>query len=237
VTSGTGGKAAVPPTAAAASAPRPPARPAPPRIADQPAGVAPRAVSAWNIANALTVLRLVLVPVFVAALFAGSGQDRGWRVVACLLFAIASVTDRIDGDLARRRGLVTEFGKLADPIADKALVGAALIGLSVLGDLPWWVTVVMLARELGVTLLRLWVIRHGVIPASRGGKVKTLLQAVAIGLFVLAPLASWLEPLAWTFMIIAVVVALATAADYVARAVQLRRRTRPESEFVSAPDR
>jgi CDP-diacylglycerol--glycerol-3-phosphate 3-phosphatidyltransferase len=175
--------------------------------------------------------------VFVAALFAGSGQDRGWRVVACLLFAIASVTDRIDGDLARRRGLVTEFGKLADPIADKALVGAALIGLSVLGDLPWWVTVVMLARELGVTLLRLWVIRHGVIPASRGGKVKTLLQAVAIGLFVLAPLASWLEPLAWTFMIIAVVVALATAADYVARAVQLRRRTRPEWEFVSAPDR
>jgi len=208
-----------------------------PRVADDPADVAPHAVSAWNIANALTVLRLVLVPVFVAALFAGSGQDRGWRIVACILFAVASVTDRIDGDLARRRGLVTEFGKLADPIADKALVGAALIGLSVLGDLPWWVTVLMLARELGVTLLRFWVIRHGVIPASRGGKVKTLLQAIAIGLFVLIPLGSWLEPVAWTFMIMAIVVALATAADYVARAVQLRRTTRAASEFGSAPDR
>ena len=106
--------------------------------------------------------------------------DRDWAV-----FAVASITDRFDGELARKRSLVTEFGKLADPIADKALVGAALIGLSLLGDLPWWVTVVMLVREVGVTVLRFWVIRHGVIAASRGGKVKTLLQAVAIGLFVL----------------------------------------------------
>ena len=101
---------------------------------------------------------------------------------------MASVTDRVDGELARRRGLVTDFGKIADPIADKALIGAALIGLSLLGELPWWVTVVVLVREIGVTLLRFLVIRHGVMPASRGGKVKTLLQAVGIGLLVL-PLA------------------------------------------------
>ena len=101
------------------------------------------------------------------------------------MFAVASVTDRVDGELARRRGLVTDFGKIADPIADKALIGAALVGLSLLDELPWWVTVVVLVREIGVTLLRFLVIRHGVMPASRGGKLKTLLQAVAIGLLVL----------------------------------------------------
>ena len=158
------------------------------RPSPDPIGDPPDTVSAWNIANALTVFRLALVPVFVVALFAAVGHDLGWRVLAWAVFAVASITDRIDGDLARKRNLVTEFGKLADPIADKALIGAALIGLSVLGDLPWWVTVVVLARELGVTLLRFWVIRHGVIPASRGGKLKTLLQAVAIGLYVLPPI-------------------------------------------------
>lgn len=198
-------------------------RPTLPKLTDDPAAAPPSPVSAWNIANALTVLRLALVPVFIAVLFAGSGHDQGWRALACALFAIASVTDRIDGDLARRRGLVTEFGKLADPIADKALVGAALIGLSVLGDLPWWITVLVLAREVGVTLLRFWVIRHGVLPASRGGKLKTLLQAIAIGLFLLIPLGGWLRPIAWTVMVIALVVALATGVDYVTRAVRLRR--------------
>lgn len=103
------------------------------------------------------------------------------------------ITDRIDGSLARSYGAVTEFGKLADPIADKMLMGAALIGLSMLGDLPWWVTVVILTREIGITLLRFAVIKHGVIPASRGGKLKTLVQAVAIGLFIL-PLHNWPAP-------------------------------------------
>ncbi|TAM93546.1 MAG: CDP-diacylglycerol--glycerol-3-phosphate 3-phosphatidyltransferase [Jatrophihabitans sp.] len=180
------------------------------------------AVSAWNIANALTVLRLVLVPVFVIVLFHGGGHDTPWRIAAWAVFALASVTDRLDGDLARRRGLVTDFGKLADPIADKALVGASLIGLSVLGDLPWWVTVVILVREVGVTGLRFWVIRHGVIPASRGGKLKTLLQAVAIGLFVLPPW-GWLRDIAWVVMVAAIVVTVVTAGDYVRRAVVLRR--------------
>jgi CDP-diacylglycerol--glycerol-3-phosphate 3-phosphatidyltransferase len=147
----------------------------------------------------------------------------GWRVAAWAVFAVASITDRIDGDIARKRGLVTEFGKLADPIADKALIGAALIGLSALHDLAWWVTIVMLVREIGVTLLRFWVIRHGVIPASRGGKLKTLLQAVATGLFILIPLGAWLKPVAWIFMAAAVAVALVTGGDYVARALRLRR--------------
>jgi CDP-diacylglycerol---glycerol-3-phosphate 3-phosphatidyltransferase len=132
------------------------------------------------------------------------------------------VTDRFDGEIARKRGLITEFGKLADPIADKALVGAALIGLSLLHQLPWWVTVVILVREVGVTVLRFWVIRHGVIAASRGGKVKTLLQTVAIGLFVLPPYA-WLRDIAWVVMIAAIVVAVLTGLDYVGRALRLRR--------------
>ncbi len=205
---------------------RPTPKPTLPKLTDDPIGDPPSPASAWNIANALTVFRLLLVPVFVVTLFAHGGHDELWRVLAWTVFAVASVTDRIDGDIARKRGLVTEFGKLADPIADKALIGAALIGLSLLHDLPWWVTVVVLVREIGVTLLRFWVIRHGVIPASRGGKVKTLLEGVATGLFVLLPVGSWLKPIAWTFMVAAVVVALATGVDYVARAVRLRRVAR-----------
>jgi CDP-diacylglycerol--glycerol-3-phosphate 3-phosphatidyltransferase len=187
------------------------------------------AVSAWNIANALTVFRLLLVPVFVVVLFHGTGHETAWRFAAWAVFAVASVTDRLDGDIARKRGLITEFGKLADPIADKALVGASLIGLSVLGDLPWWVTVVILVREVYVTLLRFWVIRHGVIPASRGGKLKTLLQGVAIGLFVL-PQWGWLRIIAWVVMIAAIVVAVVTAVDYVQRALALRRNGRAPAQ-------
>jgi CDP-diacylglycerol---glycerol-3-phosphate 3-phosphatidyltransferase len=199
----------------------------PPRFdleADEPDPISavPDPVSAWNLANALTIFRLVLVPVFLVALFHGTGHETAWRIAAWAVFAVASITDRIDGELARKRNSVTEFGKLADPIADKALVGAALIGLSILQDLPWWVTVVILAREVGVTVLRFWVIRHGVLAASRGGKLKTLLQGVAIGLFVL-PEWGWLRDVAWVVMIAAIVVALVTGFDYVGRAVRLRR--------------
>lgn len=173
-------------------------------------------------ANALTVFRLALVPVFLWALLHDGGEDAWWRVAAWAAFAVASITDRVDGQLARRRGIVTDFGKIADPIADKALVGAALIGLSVLGELPWWVTVLVLVREIGVTLLRLVVIRHGVMPASRGGKVKTLLQTVALGLLVL-PTEGWVTTAALTVMGVAVVVTVVTGVDYVVRAVTLRR--------------
>ena len=101
------------------------------------------------------------------------------------MFAVAAITDRFDGELARRRGLVTAFGTLADPIADKALTGSALIGLSMLGMVPWWATLLIMGREIGITLLRFAVLRHGIIAASRGGKAKTLVQMIAIGLYLL----------------------------------------------------
>ncbi len=172
-----------------------------------------------NLANALTGVRLVLVPVFLVVLFVGDGHETYWRVIAFIVFAVAVITDRFDGALARSYGMVTEFGTLADPIADKALIGAALIGLSVLGDLPWWVTVVILVRELGVTVLRLAVLRRGIIPASRGGKLKTLVQAVAIGLFVLPLSDGWLTG-AWVIMLAAVVLTVITGVDYFVSAVR-----------------
>ena len=189
----------------------------------EPAAVVPaQRAGTWNIANGLTMLRLALVPVFAALLLQDDGNSDAWRVAATVVFGVASFTDRIDGNLARSRGLVTPFGQVADPIADKALTGTALVGLSVLDLLPWWVTIVVLVREVGVTLLRLVVIRHGVIPASRGGKLKTLLQALAIGLLLL-PLEGWLRTVALVVMAAAVAVTLVTGADYVLRAVRLRR--------------
>ncbi|MGO8960224.1 MAG: CDP-diacylglycerol--glycerol-3-phosphate 3-phosphatidyltransferase [Streptosporangiaceae bacterium] len=170
-----------------------------------------------NVANALTVLRLVIVPVFVWFLLDGG---TGARVLAFVAFAVASITDLLDGELARRRSLITDFGKIADPIADKALTGSALITLSYLGELPWWVTAVIVSRELAVTGLRFWVIRHGVIAASRGGKIKTMLQVIAISLYVLPWHIALLQEL---IMAAAVVVTLATGADYTFRAVRLRR--------------
>jgi CDP-diacylglycerol--glycerol-3-phosphate 3-phosphatidyltransferase len=170
-----------------------------------------------NVANALTVLRLALVPVFIGLLVAGGP---GSRAAAFVAFAVASVTDLLDGELARRRNLITDFGKIADPIADKALTGSALVTLSILGELPWWVTVVILVRELAVTALRFWVIRRGVIAASRGGKLKTLLQVIAISLYIL-PWRIWLER--QLFMGAAVVVTVITGIDYTVRAVRLHR--------------
>ena len=188
-------------------------------------GETPRPVPLLNIANVLTVSRLVMVPFFLLALFTGGGTDLFWRLVAFGLFVAASITDRIDGDLARKHGLVTDFGKIADPIADKALTGSALVGLSILGDLPWWVTIVIAVRELGVTLLRFWVIRHGVIPASRGGKAKTLLQIVAIGCYLL-PLPPALVFVRWVTMGAALLLTVVTGVDYVVRAIRLRARGR-----------
>jgi CDP-diacylglycerol--glycerol-3-phosphate 3-phosphatidyltransferase len=193
-----------------------------------PAGADPAAlpatpgVSIWNIANALTFVRLLLVPVFAVLLLHDGGRQGHWRVAATVVFGVASLTDRFDGELARRRGLITDVGKIVDPIADKALIGTALVGLSWLDQLSWWVTVVVLVRELGVTALRFVVIRHGVMPASRGGKVKTFLQASAIGLYLLPLHGQW-QTLAAVVMAAAVVVTLVTGADYVARAMTLRR--------------
>jgi len=170
-----------------------------------------------NLANGLTMLRFALVPVFVLFLLAGGTAS---RIAAFVVFGVASATDLLDGQLARRGGMITDFGKIADPIADKALTGSALITLSALGDLPWWVTAVIGVREVGVTVLRFWVIRHGVIAASRGGKIKTVLQILAIELYILPIHASLLRSAA---MAAAVAVTVVTGADYVVRALRLRR--------------
>ena len=181
------------------------------------ARTAPASPRLVNLPNGLTVLRLVLVPIFVAFLVDGG---TGSRIVAFFVFGVASVTDLLDGQLARRSGMITDFGKIADPIADKALTGSALITLSALGELPWWVTGIILVREVAVTVLRFWVIRHGVIAASRGGKIKTVLQMTAIGLYIL-PIDIGLARSA--LMAAAVAVTLVTGVDYVARALRLRR--------------
>ncbi|OPG14826.1 CDP-diacylglycerol--glycerol-3-phosphate 3-phosphatidyltransferase [Microbispora sp. GKU 823] len=179
-----------------------------------------RRVSTWNIANALTIARLAIVPVFTVFLFV---EGEGWRLAALGVFLLASLTDQLDGWLARKYALITDFGKIADPIADKALIGAALLSLSYLGEIPWWVTVVIIAREAGVTLLRFLVIRHGVIPASYGGKVKTVLQIVAIALYVVPGVPDLVR---WAAMGLALVVTVGTGADYVVRAVRLRQVAR-----------
>ena len=188
-----------------------------------PAATPPQSARVVNLPNALTLVRLALVPVFAALLLADGGVDDERRYWATVVFALAIITDRYDGMIARRRGQVTEFGKLADPIADKALTGTALIGLSVLELLPWWVTLTILVREVGVTLLRFWVLRHGVIAASRGGKAKTVVQALAIGLYTL-PLDGLFGTARWWVMAVAVVLTVVTGLDYVREAVKLRRQ-------------
>ncbi|OLT45060.1 CDP-diacylglycerol--glycerol-3-phosphate 3-phosphatidyltransferase [Serinicoccus sp. CNJ-927] len=178
---------------------------------------APERVSSWNLPNALTVLRILLVPLFGWLLLAEGGEDVGLRWWALVVFLVAIGTDWVDGHLARKHGLITAFGKLMDPIADKALIGMALIGLSLLALLPWWVTVVILVREVGITLMRFVVIRRGVIPASRGGKLKTVLQAIGIAV-VLAPLGGVLDTLGLWVMYAAAVVTVVTGIDYVRQA-------------------
>ena len=182
-----------------------------------------------NIANALTVLRIVGVPVFGWLLLSESGNDVGFRISAFVAFVLLMITDRIDGDIARKRGLVTNFGKLADPIADKALTGMAFVGLSIIGVLWWWVTIVLLVREWGITLMRFVVKKYGVMPASQGGRIKTGFQSVAIGGYLL-PLEIWdntfSQVLRWAThvtMAAALAITLVTAVQYVRDAVVMRR--------------
>ena len=182
----------------------------------------------WNLPNILTMLRIVLVPFFVWFLIADApglhSQASGWRWAAVAAFAVAIYTDKLDGDIARSRGLVTDFGKIADPIADKLLTGSALVMLSLLNELPWWITLVILVREWGITALRFFVIRYGVIPASRGGKLKTVVQTVAIFLYLLplAAIAPWLTWVAFGVMLAAVLITVWTGAEYVVQALKVR---------------
>ncbi|WP_245535359.1 CDP-diacylglycerol--glycerol-3-phosphate 3-phosphatidyltransferase [Segniliparus rotundus] len=181
--------------------------------------------SSLNSANALTGLRIAAVPLFLVVLFTNGGHQPSWRWVAFGVFVAACVTDQLDGYLARRFDMVTEFGKFADPVADKALIGAALVSLSVLGDLSWWATGVIVFREVAVTALRVWAIKDGVVAASVGGKIKTLVQAVAIGLHV-APLPRAWHPLLVASMAVAVVLTIATGLDYAWRISRGKARKR-----------
>ena len=196
-------------------------------MTDEPSPVTavPRQVSLYNPANVLTALRLLLIPVFTVMVVTSGMLASGWRMAACVVFCVASATDFVDGWIARRFELVTSFGKVADPIADKALTGTALVLLSAYGRLPWWVTGLILVREWGVTALRFWVMRYGIIPASRGGKVKTVLQIAAIAWY-LWPVPAPFDMVGPWLMGAAVLVTAATGIDYIVQAVRLRRAPR-----------
>jgi len=187
-----------------------------------PAGTPATSVRVLNLPNVLTVIRVLCVPLMAGLLWIDGGATGATRDLAAAVFVFASVTDVADGLIARRYGLITTFGKVADPIADKALIGVALVSLSLLGDLAWWVTAVILVRELGVTALRFWVIEHGVIPASRGGKAKTLAQTIAITMYLVDAPWPWWAAASAAVMGAAVIMTVATGVDYVVRALGLR---------------
>jgi len=174
------------------------------------------AVPVLNIPNVLTVARLFMVPVF-GYLSLAIEQTDTVQWLSATVFLIAAVTDLVDGVWARRYGLVTNFGKIADPIADKALIGTALVALSIQGEIAWWVTGIIIFREVAITFLRFWVIKHGVIPASRGGKVKTVSQIVAIVAF-LIPLGGWVDAVAQMSLGVALALTVTTGIDYVLKA-------------------
>ena len=178
-----------------------------------------------NLPNSLTLLRIAMVPVFVVLLLRAGPSDNPLHWWAAGVFAVAAATDRLDGWLARRNGTVTTFGIVADPIADKALTGSAFVALSVLGVLPWWVTIVVLVREVGVTILRAVVIRHTVVPASKGGKLKTVLQTIALTALV-APLPGLLNGVAWVVMALAVGVTVVTGVQYTVSILRVVREHR-----------
>lgn len=195
---------------------------APPASAQEP--------SPWNLPNALTMLRILMVPLFGWLLMRDGGQDDASRFLATVVFVVAMITDWVDGYLARKWNLVTSFGKIADPIADKTLTGVAFIGLAVLDEVPfmWWAAALILGRELLITALRFVVIRYGVMPAGRGGKLKTVLQTVTLVVLLLPLADDWLiisEVLLWT----TVAVTLATGVDYLMKADRLVRTAKAEA--------
>lgn len=193
-----------------------------------PAPAASGTSQVWNLPNVLTMLRIAFVPFFVLLIWQDTTVT---RLAALAVFLAAAVTDKLDGHIARSRGLVTNFGKLADPFADKMLVGAGLIMLSILGDLPWWATLIIIVREAAITILRFIMVRRWVMAASKGGKLKTVLQIVfismmvapAVGLFG-ATVGGWIETAAFVVMLAAVVVTVVTGIDYIVRAIQVARR-------------
>ena len=187
-------------------------------------------VSNWNLPNVITVVRILLAPLFFWMLLADGGADTPLRYAAAALFIVAIATDGIDGHIARSRNQVTDLGKLLDPIADKVLTGAALVGLSILLELPWWVTVIILVREVGITVFRFAVLSDRVVPASRGGKLKTLAQSIAISLALVpfpALLGDWFDWVNIVTMSIAFVLTVVTGIDYLVQAWRLGRAAKP----------
>ena len=180
-------------------------------------------VSNGNIANIITVVRILLAPLFVWLVLLDDGEHGIWRFVAAALFIAAIATDGLDGALARKRNLVTNSGIILDPIADKILIGGALIALALVAELPWWVVIVILAREIGITLFRLMALADRVIPASRGGKLKTVLQAVTLSSWLVPTwllLGSWVLILNWVLMGAVIVVTVATGLDYLVKGLR-----------------
>ena len=205
---------------AAAPAKRPnPMRGRVARAGDTPA-------STGNVANIVTVVRIFMAPLFIWLLLTDSGGLGYLRYIAAGLFVLAIVTDTVDGILARRQNLVTDFGKILDPIADKVLIGGALVALSILGELWWWVTIVILIREFGITIFRFAVIRTRVIPAVASGKLKTVLQAVGISLL-LFPfwriVGEWEHWVGWVVMAAALVLTVVSGVDFVIKYRQQNR--------------
>ncbi len=192
----------------------------------------PAQPSNWNVPNLITVVRILLAPLFIWLLLADAGNDGALRWWAAGLFIVAIATDGIDGAIARRQNLVTDLGKLLDPIADKVLTGGALVGLSILGELPWWVTAVILVREIGITVFRFAMLSDHVIPASRGGKLKTVMQSVAISL-ALIPLdlvfGDWVHWVNGVAMTIAVVLTVYTGIEYLVSAWRETRKQRRDA--------
>lgn len=189
--------------------------------------------SNWNLPNLITIVRILLAPVFFWMLLADNGADGALRWWAAVLFIVAIATDGVDGAIARRYNLVTDLGKLLDPIADKILTGAALIGLSILAELPWWVTIIILVREIGITVFRFVMLSDRVIPASRGGKLKTIMQSVAISLALL-PLwllfGDWIHWVNGITMTIAVVLTVYTGVEYLVAARRENRQPKPSAQ-------
>lgn len=182
-------------------------------------------VSSVNVPNALTVLRILMVPLL-GWMLLSHPHDQVWRIGTTAVFLIASLTDLIDGKIARKYNLITDFGKLWDPAADKALTGMAFVGLSILGELPWWVTIIILIREWGITLLRALTKKYGVMAANRGGKAKTAIQTVAIAMYLLylPALPLWFQVIAWITMGLALLLTVVTGLDYLREIAKLRQR-------------
>ena len=172
--------------------------------------------------NFITVARLLFVPVGVYTLFKNGGDDASWQYISWIVFFILGMSDILDGNLARSRNAITEFGKFLDPVADKVMIAAAMISLSILDRMPWWITVVILVREIGITFFRLSIIKRGVIAANKGGKVKSTFQNFAVGFYIL-PLGSNLFWFRDGFMFIAILLTIATGVYYVQSALKADR--------------